>query len=324
MSKIICDVCGTSYQNSATQCPICGCARPVDIVPNVATDDEGFTHRENYTYIKGGRFSKANVQKRNKGILPKNHEKSTGFDLPVNSANNKSDKGLVIAVCALLLAIIAVVIYIAVHFFSDLDNTDYNQPDTQITTTQATQTTPSTVDLDVACTSMVLSQSEITLTYIGETLTLRAILTPVDTTDELMFSTSDEAVATVSASGDVVAVSDGQAIITASCGEVSAQCLVVCNLSTDTTDPATEPTTETGTYTAPYKINKTDVSISVGETFLLKLLDANGELIPVTWSPAVTDICSIDGNSVTGEIKGKVEISTAYEGETYTCIVRVR
>ena len=30
MSKIICDVCGTSYQDSATQCPICGCVRPID------------------------------------------------------------------------------------------------------------------------------------------------------------------------------------------------------------------------------------------------------------------------------------------------------
>ena len=28
MSKIICDVCGTSYPETAAACPICGCARP--------------------------------------------------------------------------------------------------------------------------------------------------------------------------------------------------------------------------------------------------------------------------------------------------------
>ena len=32
MSKIICDVCGTSYPETATQCPICGCVRSSDSV----------------------------------------------------------------------------------------------------------------------------------------------------------------------------------------------------------------------------------------------------------------------------------------------------
>ena len=32
MSKIICDVCGTSYPESANQCPICGCVRSGDAV----------------------------------------------------------------------------------------------------------------------------------------------------------------------------------------------------------------------------------------------------------------------------------------------------
>ena len=27
MSKVICDVCGTTYPETAQQCPICGCAK---------------------------------------------------------------------------------------------------------------------------------------------------------------------------------------------------------------------------------------------------------------------------------------------------------
>ena len=27
MSKIICDICGTTYPDTAEQCPICGCPR---------------------------------------------------------------------------------------------------------------------------------------------------------------------------------------------------------------------------------------------------------------------------------------------------------
>ena len=62
MSKIICEVCGTSYPETANQCPICGCVRPADAT-SVETDTAVET---GYTYVKGGRFSKANVRKRNR------------------------------------------------------------------------------------------------------------------------------------------------------------------------------------------------------------------------------------------------------------------
>lgn len=66
MSKIICDVCGTSYPESATQCPICGCVRPAEVV---TVSSEGnpveMPTSGTYTYVKGGRFSKSNVKKRN-------------------------------------------------------------------------------------------------------------------------------------------------------------------------------------------------------------------------------------------------------------------
>ena len=63
MSKIVCEVCGTSYPDTTTQCPICG---------NVKSDASaaafgGATGAEGYTYVKGGRFSHANVKKRNNG-----------------------------------------------------------------------------------------------------------------------------------------------------------------------------------------------------------------------------------------------------------------
>ena len=62
MSKIICDVCGTSYPETATQCPICGCMRPAE-AQGLSGEAES---PRTYTHVKGGRFSKANVRKRNK------------------------------------------------------------------------------------------------------------------------------------------------------------------------------------------------------------------------------------------------------------------
>lgn len=323
MSKIICDVCGTSYQESATQCPICGCARPLDEVHNVVSNDQKIVKPENYTYVKGGRFSKANVQKRLNGAAPVEIASNTKVGRQANSKLNKGDTGLVIAVCALLLAIIAVVIYIAVHFFAASDsNNNVDQP-IQQTTTQAIETEAPTEAMKL-CTGIVLSQTEVTLTSLGETVTLDVILTPDDTTDTLRFESADDLVATVTDNGTIEAVAVGEAVITVSCGEITAQCRVICNWVDAPTEPVTEPIGDVVTYLAPYKINKQDVSISVGETFQLKLTDANGEIVPVVWSPAVADICSVDGNSVTGQIKGRVEISTTYNGETYTCIVRVR
>ena len=39
MSKIICDVCGTTYPDSATQCPICGCVRSADVEAVIGGDE---------------------------------------------------------------------------------------------------------------------------------------------------------------------------------------------------------------------------------------------------------------------------------------------
>lgn len=65
MRKIVCEVCGTSYPETASACPICGSAKPVDA--RIFVDDSGDSAPETptYTYVKGGRFSKKNVRKRN-------------------------------------------------------------------------------------------------------------------------------------------------------------------------------------------------------------------------------------------------------------------
>lgn len=63
MSKIVCDVCGTSYPETATQCPICGNAKS----EKAATSGKPVTQDSGYAYVKGGRFSHSNVRKRNNG-----------------------------------------------------------------------------------------------------------------------------------------------------------------------------------------------------------------------------------------------------------------
>lgn len=77
------------------------------------------------------------------------------------------------------------------------------------------------------CTGITLSQSSISATELGD-VTLTATVTPADTTDEIIWTTSDSSVATVS-NGVVSVVGIGTATITATCGTQSATCTVTCN-----------------------------------------------------------------------------------------------
>lgn len=83
------------------------------------------------------------------------------------------------------------------------------------------------ISLLTACgkVTVELDKTEHTFTAAGETVTLTA-----DTkADELGWTSSDEAVATVDANGVVTAVAPGTATITVTAGEVSASCTVKCD-----------------------------------------------------------------------------------------------
>ena len=95
-------------------------------------------------------------------------------------------------------------------------------------------------------TAIYLNKSAITLTVGGEE-TLTATVTPSDSTDTVVWSSSKEDVATVT-NGKVKAISAGTAVITAKAGDKSATCTVTVE-NAPVTHPA-KPTIEvTGTYT---------------------------------------------------------------------------
>ena len=408
MSKLICDVCGTAYPETATQCPICGCVRPVEtVVPIVSTDNNESNDNRTYTYVKGGRFSSSNVKRKNRGQ-----------DLPVRKAkkNKKSDnsnKGLLIAVFVLLAAIIAVVAYIVLALFGErlgLIKPDETLPvvtDQVATTTEPTETSTG----EVLCVDIVFSKKVITFEREGVSKHLNFTTEPSNTTEEIRFSSSDEKVATVGADGTVLAVGPGEAVITIQCGKAKDTCNVACNFEADP-DQTTAPTeaetvtdfklnsedftlfekgetwdlyngevpddqitwkssnekvvtvrngvvkavgTGSATVTAeysgkkftcavhcsasvgaydpdaqvsdekPYKLSNElgDASIVVGETFSLYLINENGERIDVNWVSANPDICIVEDGVVKGISLGTTMVSVTYEGEEYSCIVRV-
>ena len=82
-------------------------------------------------------------------------------------------------------------------------------------------------------TGITLNKSELTLTAGDSDTSLTATVTPIDSTDKVVWSSSKTDVATVDATGKVTAVAPGEATITATAGTKKATCTVKVNCAHD-------------------------------------------------------------------------------------------
>ncbi len=306
MSKIICDVCGTSYPETAVQCPICGCVRPgeVKVIAGDTTVQPEEKPTSNYTHVKGGRFSKANVRKRNstrgvdteQEVLNNAKEETAEPQEPEKNGKNKTDLGLTIAVIALLLAIVAVVAYIVIRFFvpAITDNGDKNgatNPETSTTVFVDDTSTEETEDTTAPTEETTVPEEETTAPEDVTTV-------PEDET------TTPEEETTIP--------------------------------EDETTAPEEETTAPEETYPdVTYKVDigyyydpkvGADVTLNMSKpesrSFTLKLKDEYGNVYDVEWVDE-NGLCEIDGNTITAVKEGKTTVYTIVNGEKYTCIVRI-
>lgn len=324
MSKIICDICGTSYSDSGKQCPVCGCARPA--AAQHVSSDTGADGASGYTHVKGGRFSKSNVKKRNSGSRAADRSKSSASGRRPASRRDdknegKSGKGLLIVAVLLLLAIIAVVAYLVISvFFPTLF-----APGTPTEPTGPSISEP-TVNPGKACTDINLDITELTFTEAGEARLLWVTVTPSDTTDVVTYRSEDESVATVNETGKIVAVSAGSTKIIVTCGSVVKECIVVCDFAelTEPTNPSTEPTDPSTEPTEPeleVNMNRSDITFSFkGEAWYIY----NGT-VPrdqVTWRSDDDTIAVIENGKVTAVGSGTTRVYAEFEDQSISCIIR--
>lgn len=307
MNKVVCNVCGTSYPESAAQCPICGFTQPADKAVSTLSGER------TYTYVKGGRFSKANVKKRNQA-------KTTSGVSATNTeeVKEKSNAGMIVLIIVLLLAIIAVSGYIALRFFlpnnfifeglgglkspSASQNAEEDVPATQITEatedTEATEVT--TVALD--CTAVSIDTEFLSFDAVGSTHQLIVTLEPEETHDPLTFTSSDETVVTVDANGLITVTGEGNAVITVTCGSVHAECDIVCEIIPELT------------------LNRKEITFDTeGQNWLLY----NGE-IPVEdiiWSSDDNRVATIESGKVVAVGEGTTTVYAGYEDQTASCVI---
>ncbi|MCF0218624.1 MAG: Ig-like domain-containing protein [Muribaculaceae bacterium] len=159
--------------------------------------------------------------------------------------------------------------------------------------------------------SITLNKTSLQL-YLGKSETLIATVKPDNTTDKTVsWASSDEAIATVDSNGKVTAVKAGTATITATCGSVSATCLV---------------TTVAPIKAESIKLSKESIVLQVGETETLVATVKPEETTDntVTWSSSNEDVATVDENGkVTAVAYGTAYIIATCGSVSATCKVSV-
>lgn len=344
MSKIICEICGTTYPATSEQCPICGYTRDPDSV-QIAEDDVLEAAPVARAHVKGGRFSSANVRKRNKNTpryepRPMDDEEDVYPYEP--EQKEKSNKPLVIILIVLILLILLVAGFLVVRFL--LPNVIGGKEDPTEDTTEST--TLETEEPTVPCTGLVMtSGGSKELTEEGQYWLLNVVVLPEDCTDDLIFTSSDETVATVNDEGRVEAVGQGEAVITISCGQETMECFIVCVFEEEEpTEEVTEEPTEddSGTEEEPEEApteepteeqlkditlevdGRTDITITgIGKTFTFKLVGLDNS--EVVWSSEDESIAVVDETgTVKTKGKGATTIYVQYGDQIVEIMVRVK
>lgn len=159
---------------------------------------------------------------------------------------------------------------------------------------------------DTPVQALTLSQRNADLT-VGSTVKLTAS----GSESTVSFSSSNEAVATVSADGTVKAVGEGSAVVTAKAGDLTASCSVAVKGTEQTDVPATNTLflQSSGGLTGQF-------SMKPGETASVGVV---GSSAPVTWSSSDSQIATVDASGiVTGVSSGLAIITAVVDGQTLT------
>lgn len=286
MSKIVCEICGTTYPESANQCPICGSAKPIDTQAN-----DGVSGK--YTYVKGGRFSKSNVRKRNRG---KTFERDSAA---VEEKSERGGRGLVITAVVLMIAVLAVVGYITVRFFFP-----------------AGEKGSVNVEATIPCESIVVAQDTIVLSEVGSTAQIEVTILPENSTDkdDIYYCPDDISIATVSSQGLITAVAPGTTVITVECGQQKTQITVVCDFM-----EATEPPTETEPVTLDLLYKDLEMSTEGAQYTIYAGETAAAEIF---WASEDTTIATVENGVVTAVGEGQTVIHAEYNGVKASCNVK--
>ena len=165
---------------------------------------------------------------------------------------------------------------------------------------------------DIEVESVELNKTEAEL-VVGETLRLEATVLPEEASGlTVTWSSSASEIVSVDDEGNVSALSEGKATITAEAGGVTATCDVTVSSASIPVESVT--------------VSEESIEIKIGETFTLTatVLPENAEDKTVTWSSSDNAIATVSADGVvTGVAVGNATIVAAAGQRTAVCSVKV-
>lgn len=327
-NKVVCYYCGTLYNEGDEKCPLCG-----GKVRTAAAQSPQPVRRERITPQQRKERQRA-AAGRGKYANRREAERK-----PEKKSNDNTRTILIAALIFLALAVVVVTWFIGdmIGWWGGLEDSVNRETTTNSTGTsdeetepQDTSAEPNPQDTTAAPDSQDTTaepepseteaipddfepelnfSSDVSLYQRGETVPLRVTNLPAGAV--VKWTSSDETVAKVDQNGVVTAISGGSAVIVAQVGGKTAEVLIRC------------PFDASGDIGA--HLYYTDVTISVGESYNLYLLDIDGNRITdVEYTVSKEGICSIDDGRVTGVSSGTTTVTVTYNTVEYECIVRVK
>lgn len=412
MSKIVCEICGTTYPETAPCCPICGWKKdgtaedmtlsdtmPVDdaldmdflSVEDSLTDaaavgavDDFLSGLNLSEGVDEGNLDLSDVEallddekpkkvfdfdavnpaaagqtaakpapkkaKQPKKSAPKPAPKSVEPE-EEDEEEEEETKGsgfLVFILIVLIIALLLVSGFIFWKYYLPGKNAETAPTETVTEVTEA-PTTETTIPT-VPCTGLSLVSGMEKLSYEGQNWLLHIKASPEDTTDVIVFVSSDETVATVNEEGRVTAVGEGEAKIVITCGNQKIECPVIVTYEeeTEATEPETEETEATEATEVPTEETQApapeeteapapgikdvvlklkpkfeDLTFGIRGVYRTLQLDCDLTNEEVTWSSRNTGVAVVnEKGEVTAVGPGQTVIYGKYGDQTVECIVR--
>ena len=347
MSKVICDICGTVYPDTAENCPICGYAQFPDVE---LTEEDLLMEEPLLTRNKGGRYAQTNVNRKNKEIFdydrvnPKPEEDEEDDDEYEEDEEEeerpKSSAALVVVLVIVIMLLLGAIGLVFFKFFlPTLNGSRETEAPTESIVTEAPETEETTVPT-VPCTDLILNEAPRSLSKEGQFYLLNVKVLPADTTDELKYVSGDESIVTVTDNGRIVAVGEGETTVYITCGKLQINCPITVKYEEETQPPTektlaegeeTEETQSGGTEASEetsgeivLKLKSTDRSLSVGYGFTLEL-DCDLDASQVEWSVEHPYIASVDEKGfVQAKASGTTAVIVRYEDQEVQCIIRCK
>ena len=246
MGKIICDVCGTAYQETADVCPICGYARSEFLLQDQEDflADSPLNNRDRGSDIEQPELEQEIYSDAQQDLSQYDDEDDFEDDFE-EELEQKGSVAPSTVVIILLVVIIMLLLAIGVLFFGFFlpNRKEAVTPVPPATTAQIQvqqEEETETTEPSIPCTSLVLTSGVAELTKEGQYWLLHVTVAPEDTTDKLIFVSEDESVVTVNEHGRLTAVGEGETVVHISCGEKTIKCKVLVQFKEDEEPAATE------------------------------------------------------------------------------------